>query len=280
MWNDSLKIGVDKIDEQHEMLFSKVDQLINDVLATGEYHRDKIISAVLFLKDYAVTHFADEEEYQLSINDVNYSKHKKLHENFIATVLKHEKKMVASNFAHDDVSDFTSTLLAWLIYHVSDADQKIGKTAEEAEATDNHADMICECFCNVISNISDIDKDSIIKVNKHNETFDNSVTVKYLFNHIINGYVLFDFSVSFINGLMHTLTQIPPDENGIGVFEKTFLLQISTTIIENVYQCLNAGEYKLREADVFITKKDETQPNEIFSFDTGIGIIEVSFVNM
>ena len=283
-WNESLKIGVEQIDEQHKTLFSKVSLLIGALKAgrlvdgldyTGDYQREKIISTILFLKEYAVTHFADEEAYQVSINDANHSHHKKLHDSFIATVLKHEKKMVASDFSYMDVCEFTGTLLAWLTYHVSDVDQKIGGAAENAAAADSCADIIRDCFCDVISVETGRHKDSILRVKDHKETFDNSILFKHSFAHRIKGYVVFDYSVSFINELMRSLMEVPPHE--IGNFEKAFLRQISTQIIESVYERLGVEEYELNDADIYIAKKDEARPDERIAFDTGIGIVEVGF---
>ena len=275
MWSDSLKIGVDKIDEQHEMLFSKVHQLLDELLDTGEYPKEKIISTILFLKDYAVTHFQDEEAYQLAIDDDNYLKHKKMHENFIATVLKEEEKMVASDFAYKDVSEFTGTLIAWLTYHVSGVDQQIGKAAETPAENESNADIICDCFRNVISSMLNINKDSIVKTEKHNETFKNSVTTKHSFTHVIKGYVVFDFSVSFISEFMYSLVGLRSDE--IGDLGEPLLLQMSTTIIEKFYQRLNVDEYQLHESEMILTEKDETYPNERISFDTGVGLVEIGF---
>ncbi|MCL1807554.1 MAG: hypothetical protein FWG31_07625 [Oscillospiraceae bacterium] len=279
-WRDSLKIGVERIDEQHEMLFSKVHELAIDLIHTGEYKREKIISTILFLKEYAVIHFADEEAYQISINDKNYKQHKQLHENFIATVLKHEAIMAASDFAQKDVSKFAGTLLAWLTYHVSDVDQKIGKIAEDAEGTDSHADIICGCFCDVIGVEID-NKGAIAKIKEHDETFDNSIKIKHSFTHVVEGTVIFDFSISFVrellNKLFYSIIGISPNEAEIDDFEKSLLLQIATTIIENIYRRLHVDEYEFSDAEVFIAEADEAKPNERIAFDTGIGIVEVGF---
>ena len=274
MWNDSLKIGVENIDRQHETLFAKVDELIDEMidLNNGECQRDKIISTILFLKDYAVTHFADEEAYQLSISDPRYEKHKKQHESFIATVLKHEAKLVASDFAHNDVSKFTSTLLAWLIHHVSDVDQKIGKAVEDAGEA-GHADIIRECFCNVIGNMIDADKDSIVKVREHNESFDGAITVRHTFTHVIEGCAVFDFSVPFIKALIRSVSNMTPDE--IGDFEKTFVLQTSTMAIEDIYRRLDVDEYAINDVEISVVGKEEPRPDERTAFDTGSGIVEI-----
>jgi len=125
MWQETFCIGMDIIDKQHRELFQKTEELLNEVRDNSVKNKEKIVSMILFLKGYAVNHFADEEAYQLSIGYKGYDEHKKLHEKFVKTVLEHEKKMVDSDFAEKDVKEFTDTLAAWLLYHVIDADKKI-----------------------------------------------------------------------------------------------------------------------------------------------------------
>ena len=128
MWNESFRIGVENIDRQHKELFKKTEELLIEVRNESvEYadRKEKCISTILFLKDYAVKHFADEEAYQISINYKDFDAHKKLHEKFVETVLQHEKKLTESDFAKTDVSEFAEMLVAWLLYHVVDADKKI-----------------------------------------------------------------------------------------------------------------------------------------------------------
>ncbi|MCL1789199.1 MAG: hypothetical protein FWG33_02475, partial [Oscillospiraceae bacterium] len=153
----------------------------------------------------------------------------------------------------------------------------IRKTTEDITMTNNHADIICDCFCDMISNITNVDKDSIIKAKEHNKTSNNFITIKHTFTHIIKGYVIFNFSFPFINKLIYGLVDIPHKENKIGDFEETFLLQISTMAVENVYRNLYVDEYEVHEAEIFITDESEANPKEKISFDTGIGVVEVGF---
>ena len=278
MWNESLKIGVDKIDKQHEMLFLKVGELVDSIIDTGEYQKEKIISTILFLKNYAVTHFADEEAYQISINDANYLQHKILHENFVETVLEHERKLVASDFDPSDVSKFTGTLLAWLTYHVSDVDQKIGKMKEVEEITEDHAKIISECFIHVVQNYINMSREKDINnislVNEHQETFDDAIRIKHKFTHILEGCVVFKFSHKFVDELLYSLTRNRLDK--IGVFENTFFMKISNIIIENIYRCLYVDKYELQDVTLVLSE-DEIDLNERISLDTGMGIVEIDF---
>jgi len=132
MWKEKFRIGVSCIDLQHQELFAKTGELLREVNDSVDKHRDTCISTILFLKGYAVKHFADEEKYQKSIRYVNFDEHKKQHEKFIRTVLDHEQKMLAADFDAKSVKAFTGMLVTWLVYHVTDSDQKVGQYKPEA----------------------------------------------------------------------------------------------------------------------------------------------------
>lgn len=98
MWKESYGIGVEIIDSQHKQLFEMVENLMRIVNKQQEEVKSESIKAVAFLKDYVVRHFADEEEYQISLNYEGYEKHKRIHEGFIETVLDFERRMLQTDF--------------------------------------------------------------------------------------------------------------------------------------------------------------------------------------
>ena len=124
-WQESFRIGVDHIDEQHITLFAKTQELMDEVCRIGPDKKQKCISMILFLKDYAVKHFTDEEAYMESVGCPELAEHRQLHCQFVKTVLQHEKKMTESDFDDADINDFTGVLISWLLYHIADSDQRI-----------------------------------------------------------------------------------------------------------------------------------------------------------
>ncbi|MDR2591104.1 MAG: hemerythrin domain-containing protein, partial [Oscillospiraceae bacterium] len=103
MWRESLCVGVDIIDNQHKQLFKKIEELLLEVNNKSVRNKVECIATIIFLKDYVVKHFADEEACMKSINYEDFEYHKALHEKFITTVAQHEKKMLASDFSDNDV---------------------------------------------------------------------------------------------------------------------------------------------------------------------------------
>lgn len=125
MWKESYRIGIEAIDSQHIELFKMVDLLLKSIESNADIEEFK--KAVEFLKKYVVYHFKTEEEYQKSVNYVDFEQHKKLHVGFTNDVISFEKKLIESNYDIKIIKDLAGTLTAWLIYHVADADLKFAE---------------------------------------------------------------------------------------------------------------------------------------------------------
>ena len=74
-WDGSLSVGVDSIDAQHKGIFTRVDNLLNS-MSKGK-GRDEIGKVVVFLADYVVKHFKEEESLMLKHDYNGYAKQKK-----------------------------------------------------------------------------------------------------------------------------------------------------------------------------------------------------------
>ena len=127
MWKDEYLIGNELIDNQHKALFlNATDNLLQAICNPGEYmERHNIVNSLNFLKEYAVQHFRDEEEFQLSIGYPGYKEHKAQHVKLAEDVMKYEKILVQSDFAHINVKKFLAFVLRWLMVHVSQEDKLI-----------------------------------------------------------------------------------------------------------------------------------------------------------
>ncbi len=131
MWKEKYKIGVERIDQQHEELFRRVEDFIKSVRSEGEWElkQEKVKETLEFMSMYVVTHFADEEKYQQEIHYPGYEEHLQLHIRFKEEVGKYVARFNDTGFDEELVQEFGGKLMAWLIYHVAGADQKIGAYA-------------------------------------------------------------------------------------------------------------------------------------------------------
>jgi len=125
MWKEEFRMGNDVVDEQHKTLFEKATDLEGSINAGFDEKKASIIETIIFLKNYALKHFTDEEEFAKSVNYSGFNEHQAQHKAFIQTVLAHEKEMKESDFSEPSVKKFSQTLKLWLLFHVTNSDRKI-----------------------------------------------------------------------------------------------------------------------------------------------------------
>jgi hemerythrin len=124
-WTENLRVGIDTIDEQHKELISRVNALYSALRKKNS--RSETLKVLDFLSSYVVTHFKEEEAIQVQYHYPNYSKHKKMHEDFIQTM-----DGIRDEIAHKGTTDISSSLIAmtlsnWLVNHIGIQDRDIGK---------------------------------------------------------------------------------------------------------------------------------------------------------
>ena len=139
LWKNEYKVGIDKIDEQHYQLFSKIENLL-EIARNGdeEHNKKECLEIINFLVDYTSFHFDTEQKLQKEKGYISYEKHVKIHENFKNTV-KAYKDLLERDFSAKTLKRFIGTLLAWLVNHVCVCDRKIVKNIP-LETLDSYAD--------------------------------------------------------------------------------------------------------------------------------------------
>ena len=133
MWKERYRIGVEEVDQQHKELFERVQQFINIVRGDGEWpaKKDEVEKTLEFMKNYVVTHFNSEEEFQKEIDYPDYEKHKEIHEEFKAGIEEYVKRFEEEGITEELAQEFSGKIMTWLINHVAGTDQKIGEYLKE-----------------------------------------------------------------------------------------------------------------------------------------------------
>ncbi|MCL1905602.1 MAG: bacteriohemerythrin [Clostridiales bacterium] len=211
MWKESYKVGLDFIDTQHKKLFEATQKLL-DITQSADAAARKLEcdKAILFLKEYAARHFAEEEEYMLSINYEELEKQKVLHRIFVSTIHTLEQKLRDLDFGIPAVKEFTGFLTTWLIYHVAGVDQRIGGKKRAAEDTSTVASSYINCFAqsvrNVLETMAGLTAGSVSFAPHRANDDDIRILVGLVGDH--EGHSVFTFSRKFTFGLIKALTSI------------------------------------------------------------------------
>jgi hemerythrin len=123
-WTQDLSVGVEEIDSQHKELISRVNSFF-DSMKSGSTNA-RVMEMLSFLESYVVSHFRDEEVLQVRYNYPGYAAHKKLHEEFKATV-KNLHSKIEKGFTPATQSMVGMTVTSWLLLHISKEDKALGK---------------------------------------------------------------------------------------------------------------------------------------------------------
>ncbi len=125
VWSDEYNIGVDVIDKEHKRLF----KIINKLFAFGEEEKKSqwaCQEGIKYFKEHAMKHFAEEENYMLSINYKGYETHRQLHEGFRQKTLPAlEQELENTNYSPGAVDHFLGVCAGWLIGHTLTEDRAI-----------------------------------------------------------------------------------------------------------------------------------------------------------
>ena len=122
-WKDSLSVGNVLIDNQHQELIRRYNDLL-DACNQGK-GKQEISKTLNFLGEYVKVHFNSEEEQMQKHNYPEYTDHKKQHDEFILqyNALKDEfeqgKQIIVIIRANKMLSD-------WLLNHIGITDRKLG----------------------------------------------------------------------------------------------------------------------------------------------------------
>ncbi|AFQ44341.1 bacteriohemerythrin [Desulfosporosinus meridiei] len=136
LWKEKYMVGVPRIDQQHEELFSRVTAFVETLRSDKPWEQklEKVSETLEFMKGYVVTHFADEEAYQAAIAYPHYQEHQKIHQKMVAYVVAVSDEYEKEGFKEELMQQFGGKLIAWLINHVLADDQKIAEYARSKGA--------------------------------------------------------------------------------------------------------------------------------------------------
>ena len=134
-WDSSLESGYEKVDNQHKQLVTAVNNLME---ASKSGKGDKAVMETLeFLTSYAVKHFADEEQLQVKYKYPDYLNHKRIHDEFKATVGELTTKVNKDGPTEEIIDTVSSAIGSWLLHHIRGDDFRMAAfvKAEDAKAS-------------------------------------------------------------------------------------------------------------------------------------------------
>jgi hemerythrin len=124
-WTPDLAVHVDTIDEQHQQLYRKMNDVIVATLK-GE-GKQEIGNFVGFLRDYTIVHFRDEEDLMTRHAYPGLDAQKKAHQYFTEEVDQMVSQVHAGEVDSQMVSAVITKLGDWFSNHIRSMDKQLGQ---------------------------------------------------------------------------------------------------------------------------------------------------------
>jgi len=122
-WAPELSVGVDEIDQQHQQLFSIINQLLKTPIHNLDHRA--VLSILTRLVDYSDYHFRTEDNYMIENEYPLFLSHRKEHLAYIKKtgewITALERKDTAPT------ADMGAFLCSWWKGHVADSDMQYAR---------------------------------------------------------------------------------------------------------------------------------------------------------
>lgn len=120
VWDERYSVGVEKIDEQHEMFFGLINKL--EDLTANDHFQEELPRLLNEIVEYASLHFKTEEKLMEEIGYDDLEAHKEKHR-VIKEDIYHECKRIAEKEATAmDVIWLYNYMNNWIKHHILEVD--------------------------------------------------------------------------------------------------------------------------------------------------------------
>ena len=121
LWNKDLETGNTVVDGQHKEIFRLVQQVLD--ADAFDNRQERIETAMAFLSNYAINHFAGEEALMVESSYPGYDKHKEIHDNFVMQVVEFVEKFKKEGDTISISDAINNFVVAWLKEHIMGNDK-------------------------------------------------------------------------------------------------------------------------------------------------------------
>lgn len=123
-WTEKMSVGYAAIDQQHQELFRRFDDLLE---ACQQCKGKERVEALLgFLDTYVITHFREEERLMDRHAYPGAEEHKAEHRYFIGRLNAMKEDLKTRGPSSELVITTNQTLLNWIIRHIKQIDVQLG----------------------------------------------------------------------------------------------------------------------------------------------------------
>ena len=120
VWDKRYSVGVEKLDQQHQMFFSLINKL--EDLTTHDTFLDELPRLLNEIVEYATLHFKSEEDLLNKINYPDLASHRAEHENIKKDIYMECKRVIEREPTAMDVMWLYNYMNNWIKHHILEVD--------------------------------------------------------------------------------------------------------------------------------------------------------------
>jgi hemerythrin-like metal-binding protein len=117
-WEESYRLGLNEIDEQHKVLFDIMNELWMAIVRRAG--NTEMLGIVNELERYTVSHFSEEERFMQSMNYSSYQTHCAQHAHFVERIHAARQSLLDGKQIDLELLHF---LRDWLVHHIGSEDR-------------------------------------------------------------------------------------------------------------------------------------------------------------
>lgn len=139
LWDDSLLLGFDEIDNQHKSIFAQFEKLSN---AVQEGSPESILEELaVFLFDYTHVHFATEDRIMVEYSYPKIEEQRQEHGEFSRVVNDLKSKIEKDGILREMAIDMSGKLFRWVIQHIRNHDKEMVEFVKEQMSATRKAEI-------------------------------------------------------------------------------------------------------------------------------------------
>jgi hemerythrin-like metal-binding protein len=123
-WNDILSVGISSMDDEHKVLFERINALLVGMLKEdGAGNIPALMAAVI---EYTVFHFSDEQELMKKYGYPKYDQHKTYHEYYLKEMGLIQAELSTGKLTGELLIKIQDKMINWLLDHIMKVDHEYG----------------------------------------------------------------------------------------------------------------------------------------------------------
>lgn len=132
-WEDSLMLGIKKMDDEHKLLIEQANHLF-DALGDTKKSDLAIIETINFLSKYVVDHFNSEEQLQRQYKYPGIKEHQAIHHQFKNEIAQLVEDIKTNGLTVSKKIAINKHLIHWLSEHIGVEDKKLAEHIKKQQS--------------------------------------------------------------------------------------------------------------------------------------------------